>query len=285
MFAKGFLVEDAVTIDDMSVDLQFGVATYWNSTPTLGFGLWPGSWGTGDSNYLLALQDQGRITSQYSSFYQVPNPETPGSIVLGGLDRDKFTGKLKIWEGLNYPGVVDPPTARIFNGSVPAGTKVDPTPNTLAALISIDTGSAYVVFNPELNLTAVAVAVPDVTSQDIVELGGDYGAKIEEIIGNQPPPATKTPTPPFSNRPPMAAIVGGTLGGFAFLLALVCGFYLYKRRRQRQMPRLPGAEMRTGYGIQDEFSPKPAPQAVSVYTELPNSEDTIPMQELPASRT
>ncbi|KAK6346556.1 hypothetical protein TWF696_006680 [Orbilia brochopaga] len=115
--ASGYWTEDQITIAGVSVSLQFGVAQYWNTTPTLGLGAIPLYGNPGRPNYLTALRQQGKIGDTFCSLYYSGNTTLGGSIALGAVDAAKFVGKLKIFEGENYPGEITSPNARVVVGS------------------------------------------------------------------------------------------------------------------------------------------------------------------------
>ncbi|EPS45105.1 hypothetical protein H072_866 [Dactylellina haptotyla CBS 200.50] len=105
--------------------------------------------------------------------------------------------------------------------------------------------NAYFVLSLEGNFTAVAAAKPNVTTQNIVELGGYNGTPLDTIQGSQISPSTArlpvpTPTaqpkPDPANRPPIGTIVGCSVGGVVILLAGIVLAVFFKRRRRNEIP-------------------------------------------------
>ncbi|EPS43421.1 hypothetical protein H072_2617 [Dactylellina haptotyla CBS 200.50] len=117
--ATGYWSENTVTIGNIGVDLQFGVAESWNIIPSLGLGLWttPRDIASGRPSYLAALEQQGKIAAQYLSCYDLTDGTDSGSIVIGGVDLDKFSGQFTIWSNFDLPGIVTTPAARVLLGS------------------------------------------------------------------------------------------------------------------------------------------------------------------------
>ncbi|KAJ6256191.1 Barrierpepsin [Drechslerella dactyloides] len=325
--ATGRWYSDSVTIAGITVDLQFGVADYWNTTPTLGLGVFPRYADSRRPSYLTVLKQQGQIGDTVCSVYDSGNSTVGGSLLLGAVDRAKFTGKFKVWDdGSEYPGDVPVPNVRFLNSTseispdsngvngslatiypslpaiyvpqvvidsiaappnglyydvpcdwfnpdedfleftwqelvikMPLADLLFPYPGTTAdqnscfvsifANTEVQSGyytyvlgqpflkSAYVVMNPVNNLTAMAVSNRDVTTQNIVELGGSLASSIGDIQGIAPatttaPPPPPPPPPSESSGTPVGPIVGGVVGGVAALAAVIGGIFFFRRRRR-----------------------------------------------------
>ncbi|KAF3926465.1 Candidapepsin-4 [Arthrobotrys entomopaga] len=337
----GYWTENTVTVGGLDVDIQFGVAQSWNIFPSLGLGLWPTIPSQGNRpSFLAALVQQGKIAAQYLACYNLGDPVNGGSVLLGGVDLDKFTGKFTIWSNYDLPGIVSSPTIRYIRGSnitdapvshnptalvnpftpffylpdeilndlvqalgaqfivslgawgLPCGTQIDPTwmleftfsrlvisvpmsqllsdvpsPNNLCFIalqpvsyyevsgynISYVIGgaffrSAYVVVNPSDNTTAIAVANPNVTTQNIIGLGGPYGKPLDALNGTAPSPSqTSSATPPTtgSKKSNTGAIVGGVVGGIGGL-ALICAAVWFFLRSKKQKSGTNPATTTTG---------------------------------------
>ncbi|KAK6513694.1 hypothetical protein TWF506_008133 [Arthrobotrys conoides] len=108
-FVGGYYMEDTVTAGGVTVDLEFGIATRWGYSPTLGLGfegIWfpstsnilPGN-SSGDTppSYLNNLRRQGKIASSACSFYNAQDPSSRGQILLGAVDRSKFYGPFDVY--------------------------------------------------------------------------------------------------------------------------------------------------------------------------------------------
>src|SRR3954462_3673802 len=86
-----------MTAGGVSVEMNFGVADSWSLTPALGLGLTSKSYKTVYPNetypsYPEILFQQGKIASQFCSIYYNSAIELEGQLLLGALDRDKFSG-------------------------------------------------------------------------------------------------------------------------------------------------------------------------------------------------
>ncbi|KAK6523473.1 hypothetical protein TWF281_001455 [Arthrobotrys megalospora] len=112
----GYWVEDKITADGVDVQLQFGVALQWHSSPLLGLGIQPVNRNPKRPGYVDALKQQGKITGRFSSFYNHMTPNVTGEIVLGGVDAEKFQGKLAVWDWMGVPGEAEAPNLRISDG-------------------------------------------------------------------------------------------------------------------------------------------------------------------------
>ncbi|KAJ6259757.1 Candidapepsin-2 [Drechslerella dactyloides] len=104
--------------------------------------------------------------------------------------------------------------------------------------------SAYVVVNPTDNTTAIAVANPNVTSQNVVALGGPFGTALSSLQGVAPPPgSTETSvsnSTSSSKKSNTGAIVGGVVGGIGGLLLIGAGIWFMKgRKREEDAPIVP----------------------------------------------
>ncbi|KAF3905235.1 Barrierpepsin [Orbilia brochopaga] len=115
--ATGRWTEDEIIINGVDVSLQFGVVNYWNTTPVLGLGGIPFYTSPNRPSYITALKQQGKIGETFCSIYYSGTTSLGGSIALGAVDTEKFTGKLKIFEGDNIPGEFPSPSARVVVGS------------------------------------------------------------------------------------------------------------------------------------------------------------------------
>ncbi|EPS42046.1 hypothetical protein H072_4066 [Dactylellina haptotyla CBS 200.50] len=338
----GYWVEDIVTAGNISVNLQFVVAETWgNMTPRLGLGLWPFDMDARHPSYIQALQQQGRISEQFCSCYDITNAESSGSIVIGGVDLNKFTGKLKVWRINQLPGIISTPATKIISSSgnwtnfttssqefalftplssflhlpkdvldsiltllpaspftvgdgrkvytLPCDIQVDPTwvinftfdelvisipftylisPLKVSEASAIDQclglflpnekiyydtspydfsyifgapfwRSAYIVVNAADKISALGVANPNVTTQAIVDVGGQFGANIDTVVGT--PPASSTPPSDSGakKKHTVGVIVGSCIGGIALIFACLGGYFLYWRRREKPMPVVP----------------------------------------------
>ncbi|KAK6538433.1 hypothetical protein TWF694_010018 [Orbilia ellipsospora] len=343
--ATGYWVEDVVVAGGVSVDLRFGVAQSWNLVPSLGLGVWPISNYNGRPSYLAALQQQGKIVGQYCSCYNLTDSDS-STVILGGVDLDKFSGKLKVWDNFERTGIVDSPSAQIIQSNnvtsiskseiptalvfpgtpllylpqnvldaissiiparftasagmytIPCGTRADaswflelsfsglaikiPFENFLTNVATQEDGmcftllsssssfflpgyrfsyilggvflrSAYLILNANENITAIGVANTDVTTENIVELGGQFGYRIREIEGTAPTALTNPTTK--SKKPSGGAIAGGVVGGIVWGILLCIGVVFWHRRRQKKRPtsssteenhpELPGEDRRT----------------------------------------
>ncbi|EWC46415.1 hypothetical protein DRE_04358 [Drechslerella stenobrocha 248] len=115
--AFGYWTEGPITIAGVSTDIQFGVAQYWNAAPVLGLGLTSNSSGSSSRpGYIQSLMQQGRILGTYCGIYDSGDAKIGGEILFGGVDRSKFTGRLKIWN-LNAVGEISSPTAQYITES------------------------------------------------------------------------------------------------------------------------------------------------------------------------
>ncbi|KAF3922946.1 Barrierpepsin [Dactylellina cionopaga] len=149
--ATGYWTENSVTVAGVTVDLQFGVATKWDIVPNLSLGLWSTGQAGGRPSYLQALEQQGKIAGQYCSCFNITGD---GSIVLGGIDLAKFSGKLKIWDNLTLPGIVTSPVVRLVTGS---NSTTLPTAKYPLSLVS--PGSPFLSV-PQNVLSAILSLVP-----------------------------------------------------------------------------------------------------------------------------
>lgn len=72
---------------------------------------------------------------------------------------------------------------------------------------------------------------------------GGFVADLEEVLRPPTPPThshsptTLTPSPP--PRMPLGAIIGGTVGGVAFAVLILCGFLFWGRRGEAQVATPP----------------------------------------------
>ncbi|KAF3912119.1 Candidapepsin-2 [Orbilia brochopaga] len=132
--ATGYWTETTASVGGVSVDLQIGVAENWHLIPSLGLGLWPTDPPQKGPSYLAALEQQGKIAGQYLSCYDLTDTTDSGTIVLGGVDLHKFSGKFTIWNNFNRPGVTTTPGVRVL-----LGDNVTTIP---------DTGAAQALVNP-----------------------------------------------------------------------------------------------------------------------------------------
>ncbi|EPS45177.1 hypothetical protein H072_826 [Dactylellina haptotyla CBS 200.50] len=115
--------EDTVTGGGASVSLQFGVAEHWRSAPALGLGVQDGNPNPERPNYLTALSQQARIGSQTCSFYNILDSDSPGEVIIGGVNRGNIFGKFQIWD--NYDtGLLDTPMFRLVGGNNTANATV-----------------------------------------------------------------------------------------------------------------------------------------------------------------
>ncbi|KAK6523015.1 hypothetical protein TWF281_002438 [Arthrobotrys megalospora] len=115
--ASGYWTEDTLSTGTTSISFQFGVATHWqNLVPSLGLGIYPFNRSPNHPSFLDALLQQGKIAGQYISCYDISNHERSGEMVIGGVDRDKYQGKLKILKGGDYPGMVGSPEVMVATG-------------------------------------------------------------------------------------------------------------------------------------------------------------------------
>ncbi|KAK6344104.1 hypothetical protein TWF696_007751 [Orbilia brochopaga] len=114
--ATGYWTENTVTVGGVSVDLQIGVAETWNIIPSLGLGLWPTYPPQKGVSYLAALEQQGKIAGQYLSCYDLTDTNDSGTIVFGGVDLHKFSGKFTIWSNFDLPGITTTPGVRVLLG-------------------------------------------------------------------------------------------------------------------------------------------------------------------------
>ncbi|KAK6496989.1 hypothetical protein TWF481_001968 [Arthrobotrys musiformis] len=119
--ALGYWTESTIaptTSNISSISLNFGVATSWkNLIPSLGLGIYPTNRSPNHPSYLDSLLQQGKIEGQYVSCYDISNPDrNSGEIILGGVDKGKFTGKLKVLEGGDFPGMVGTPSIMVSTG-------------------------------------------------------------------------------------------------------------------------------------------------------------------------
>ncbi|EPS39286.1 hypothetical protein H072_6913 [Dactylellina haptotyla CBS 200.50] len=104
--------------------------------------------------------------------------------------------------------------------------------------------SAYVIFSPDKNLTAIANIQRNKTTQDIVPVGGSF-VELSKIQGNFD--STPSPAPVPGGRPNIGAYVGGSLAGTIVLL-VVAGILIHLwRKRQREMPNIPPPEQQVSY--------------------------------------
>ncbi|KAJ6261198.1 hypothetical protein Dda_3866 [Drechslerella dactyloides] len=113
--ALGYWTEGPVTIGGVSADMRFGVAQYWNVTPILGLGLTGRDESPNRPAYIQSLKQQGMISGTFCSIYDSGDPTIGGEILLGGVDRSKFTGRLRVWD--DSVGEIPSPTARYVSGS------------------------------------------------------------------------------------------------------------------------------------------------------------------------
>ncbi|KAK6352212.1 hypothetical protein TWF730_009042 [Orbilia blumenaviensis] len=113
--ATGYWVEDTIAADGIDVRLQFGVALRWHSSPVLGLGIQPVNQNQRRPGYIDALKQQGKITGRFCSLYNHMSEDVVGEIVLGGIDTDKFRGRLAVWQKMGIPGEVGAPAVRISN--------------------------------------------------------------------------------------------------------------------------------------------------------------------------
>ncbi|KAK6537105.1 hypothetical protein TWF694_011305 [Orbilia ellipsospora] len=327
--AHGYWAEDTVTTGGVSVDLSFGVAQTWNIVPQLGLGIWP-ALGTKKPSYLDALEQQGKIGGQYVSYFNITGN---GTVVLGGTDLNKFTGKFKVWTQYDRSGIIETPKINIIastntsdagpsdllTGLVTPTTpfifipqdlldklltmfpaklnnqyggytlacdyKIDPTwflefdlsgviikvpfEDLLSSVavqgdvscfmkflpISMFTQhganfsyvlggpfmrAAYTIFNPDKNMTALAVANKEISSENIVELGGSFGTPVADLVGTASTgsPSSSNTNPPTSTGGKSSntgAIVGGVVGGVLGLLAIATGSFFFLRHCRQKL--------------------------------------------------
>ncbi|KAF3941364.1 hypothetical protein ABW19_dt0204787 [Dactylella cylindrospora] len=142
--------------------------------------------------------------------------------------------------------------------------------------------SAYVIMDPALGSTAIAISNPNITTQDIfrvgygdpafIDLKGNVPQKTEDITGQPSPTSTYTLVPtPESSESPVAVIVGSTIGGVAFLVATIGGIFLY--RRIKNLPQPPDVEpyYPTELASVMKYPPPPAELNNDSVQELPSS--------------
>ncbi|KAK6339856.1 hypothetical protein TWF718_009246 [Orbilia javanica] len=178
--ATGYWAEDKITVDGMDVQLKFGVALQWHTPPILGLGIQPVFQDKRYPGYLDALKQQGRITGRFASFYNHMTPNTIGEIVLGGIDSNKFVGKLAVWEEMDGPGVVYAPTVRMSDGF---GRFWGPYENP---------GSPVALVDP----IARSLLIPRNMYTDLLKVlsGNQYGLQ-EDQFGNVGFPCTRNGAP------------------------------------------------------------------------------------------
>ncbi|KAK6531979.1 hypothetical protein TWF694_003142 [Orbilia ellipsospora] len=156
----GFWVEDLVTADDVGVNLEFGVAErFLDGIPRLGLGIWPNYEDPTRPSYVEALQQQGRTASQYCSWYDVSNPDASGSILIGGVDLDKFSGKLKVWRLNQLPGIVSTPTVEI---NMPSSSMLSfSSENEPNDLVLISPESSFIFLPPNTLQSVMKILSPN----------------------------------------------------------------------------------------------------------------------------
>ncbi|KAK6538183.1 hypothetical protein TWF694_011065 [Orbilia ellipsospora] len=98
--------------------------------------------------------------------------------------------------------------------------------------------SAYVVVNPSDNTTAIAVANQNVTSENVVGLGGPYGTPLNALVGTSPSPSpseTSGAPPPTSGskKSNTGAIVGGVVGGIGGLALIGAAIWFFRSKKQK----------------------------------------------------
>ncbi|KAK6499046.1 hypothetical protein TWF481_011615 [Arthrobotrys musiformis] len=191
----GYWVEDTAAAGGKAVTLGFGVATSWKLRPFLGLGF-KGVWNPDLPNdkevhyegnrtsipptYLDTLFQQGKITSRTCSFYNIIDTKSPGQIILGAVDRDKFSGEFATYDWISLNGTSD------FGGRIP---------DAPAARISnlIDPGNSTSYFRPPSDLTTQispffwGLYLPDYIFNPLTDalkpfgaVGIDIGKKVSE---------------------------------------------------------------------------------------------------------
>ncbi|QKX54358.1 uncharacterized protein TRUGW13939_01444 [Talaromyces rugulosus] len=173
--AQGDYVSDNLTIGGKTLPgFEFGVAYTSSSTGVLGLG-YVGSEATRKSkqgnypNLPQAMVDNGLITSNAYSLWLDDLDADTGSILFGGVDTEKYVGKLQTVSILQIPG--ENPQFRInmsglalsVNGSIEAtyghtslpapavldsGTSLTVLPEPIVASIFQDLNGTYVTQNP-----------------------------------------------------------------------------------------------------------------------------------------
>ncbi|KAK6523081.1 hypothetical protein TWF281_002504 [Arthrobotrys megalospora] len=165
--------------------------------------------------------------------------------------------------------------------------------------------SAYVVVNSADNITAVATANPNVTTSNIVELGGPFAAQLTDLVGSTPTPSSRSNSGNGSSSN-TGAIAGGVVGGVVAIAAIVGGIWFYRRRKQPKAAPVPDhtssmderpPELQGGTGVarpQSELDSWAAykhdgkGEGAQQYAELSNMQPRYqdqPAQELPSPLT
>ncbi|KAK6519921.1 hypothetical protein TWF506_000215 [Arthrobotrys conoides] len=364
--AQGYWTSTTLSTSTISVNHTFGVATtVQNLTPILGLGISSINRSKDHPSYLDSLLRQNKIFGRYVSFYDVSNPggSRSGEIVIGGVDTEKYLGRLKRLKGAGMVGVVKSPEVMVKTGreekfgvggaggsafltidtsflwlpqpiiyniistfpvatfdlrpagssfvvyTVPCDTKLSPSwviqftfegvvinvPfNHLVTPIEVSTNggsgmgkrcvlavqpndgryalegyevsyvlgapfwrSAYIVLNPQENMTAIAVPNLNSISRSIVPLGGPFGTEIENIEGTSNSPSNPpSPTPNLqqsqrSKNPSTGVIVGASIAGVIALILIYLGFLSFKKRRKKKRRKKKRRERREGCAVME----------------------------------
>ncbi|KAF3931198.1 hypothetical protein ABW19_dt0206469 [Dactylella cylindrospora] len=168
-------------------------------------------------------------------------------------------------------GYIPNPIVRVFNGSVFSSDPIV-VPDGYSA---ISAGSFEGLYLPDAVISELFSVIPSSLTSDglriiscdnyvdpeaylefafddlVIKVSLDHlinrfpSESISDGIPLSQPTDTSVPLP---NNPPRGGIVGSSIGGFAFLLAVVGGFFLYWQWRKIDMPQPPAADIYPYYG-------------------------------------
>ncbi|KAK6344619.1 hypothetical protein TWF718_006577 [Orbilia javanica] len=114
---SGYWTTSTLTASSVSITHTFGIATNsQNLHPTLGLGIFPTNRFSNRPSYLDSLLRQNKIFGKYVSFYDISNHSGFGRLVVGGIDRGKYLGRLKRLKGGGLVGIVESPGVMVSTG-------------------------------------------------------------------------------------------------------------------------------------------------------------------------
>ncbi|KAF3316249.1 hypothetical protein TWF173_002573 [Orbilia oligospora] len=117
--AQGYWTSTTLSTSTTTILHTFGLATtFRNLSPTLGLGISSINGSRNHPSYLDSLLQQSKVFGRYIGFYDISNPDESrsGEIVIGGVDKEKYLGKLKRLKGGGMVGVVRSPEVMVKTG-------------------------------------------------------------------------------------------------------------------------------------------------------------------------